>query len=858
MPGFNCTDVDECQSPQSCQYGQCQNTAGSYMCRCPPNYELVSDGTACFDGRRERCYSQVELRAGAEHCRDSDELSVDGTLAACCCSVGAAWGSYCAACPAPGSDEYRQLCPGGPGYQPVLEPPSYVVTLADIDECAQMPGLCAHGTCTNTFGSFVCACPEGWRLSEDERRCEDVDECGERPDTCGPGVCRNLPGSHVCLCPEGYVPMPSGKECVDVRQRQCYMEWGGHREGCSRAVGVPQTKYLCCCSVGYAWGDPCEPCPDKGSREHTKLCGERPGEYINPVTNETRPIDECSIMPQLCKPGSCHDTSSGFKCACDNGYEYDNSSHLCRDTDECSSSPCRGLAQCVNLPGGYECRCPDGYERAGRDRCEDVDECELDGVCEHGHCRNTIGSFKCECQPGYTLRDGVCRDVDECSRPRPACRNGTCENLPGSYRCRCDDGFKLGANNDCVDVNECREGATVCRNGRCRNTPGSFRCECATGYALTEDHRNCRDVDECTETEDACGDLGEPSCTNTNGGYECACAPGYRLAGRRCVDRDECRERADACAGGSCHNFEGGFRCECPSGWRFDEDTAVCVDERRELCYDEWDRGRCHRARSLQLARPECCCSEGAAWGRHCERCPPPDSSEFLRVCRGGMGRPNLTQDLDECAVRPDLCHDGRCVNTDGSFRCECGPGLVLDSDGLACVDEDECATDPRICGNGTCHNTDGGYECRCNKGFQQGADQTCVDVDECASGRARCAFRCHNTPGSYRCTCPYGYTVESDGIHCRDVDECAAGSHECRHSCENLVGSYTCRCPDGYRRTDKPHDSRDACEDVDECADDEERCGVGSCVNTDGGYTCDCPDGYEPAEDGQSCIGNV
>ena len=48
MPGFNCTDVDECKSPQSCQYGTCVNTQGSYICRCPPNYELVSDGTACF------------------------------------------------------------------------------------------------------------------------------------------------------------------------------------------------------------------------------------------------------------------------------------------------------------------------------------------------------------------------------------------------------------------------------------------------------------------------------------------------------------------------------------------------------------------------------------------------------------------------------------------------------------------------------------------------------------------------------------------------------------------------------------------------------------------------------------------
>lgn len=89
--------------------------------------------------------------------------------------------------------------------------PSYVVTLADIDECAAHEGLCAHGTCTNTFGSFVCTCGAGWSLAPDELSCEDDDEC-ERPDVCGPGVCRNLPGSYVCLCPEGYVAMPNGSQ----------------------------------------------------------------------------------------------------------------------------------------------------------------------------------------------------------------------------------------------------------------------------------------------------------------------------------------------------------------------------------------------------------------------------------------------------------------------------------------------------------------------------------------------------------------------------------------------------------------------------------------------------------------------
>ena len=36
------------------------------------------------------------------------------------------------------------------------------------------------------------------------------------------------------------------------------------------------------------------------------------------------------------------------------------------DIDECKipNRPCRGNAQCVNVPGSYRCTCPDGYTLA--------------------------------------------------------------------------------------------------------------------------------------------------------------------------------------------------------------------------------------------------------------------------------------------------------------------------------------------------------------------------------------------------------------------------------------------------------------------------------------------------------------
>lgn len=41
--------------------------------------------------------------------------------------------------------------------------------------------------------------------------------------------------------------------------------------------------------------------------------------------------------------------------------------------------------------------------------------------------------------------------------------------------------------------------------------------------------------------------------------------------------------------------------------------------------------------------------------------------------------------DINECET-PGICMNGRCVNTDGSYRCECFPGLAVGLDGRVCV----------------------------------------------------------------------------------------------------------------------------------------------------------------------------
>ncbi len=85
--------------------------------------------------------------------------------------------------------------------------------------------------------------------------------------------------------------------------------------------------------------------------------------------------------------------------------------------------------------------------------------------------------------------------------------------------------------------------------------------------------------------------------------------------------------------------------------------------------------------------------------------------------------------DIDECEAIPALCEGGQCVNTVGSFRCECPPGQERDEETNECREADECQQEG-VCENGQCVNTDNGYYCICNKGFISSQDRkSCIGI---------------------------------------------------------------------------------------------------------------------------------
>ena len=96
--------------------------------------------------------------------------------------------------------------------------------------------------CTNTPGSFECACNPGYQLAMDGTSCEgtpvnvkynthfndcsittDVDECASNTDTC-PQVCSNTEGSYTCsTCGSGLQPNSNGTMCEGMYIYPCIL-----------------------------------------------------------------------------------------------------------------------------------------------------------------------------------------------------------------------------------------------------------------------------------------------------------------------------------------------------------------------------------------------------------------------------------------------------------------------------------------------------------------------------------------------------------------------------------------------------------------------------------------------------------
>lgn len=129
--------------------------------------------------------------------------------------------------------------------------------------------------------------------------------------------------------------------------------------------------------------------------------------------------------------------------------------------------------------------------------------------------------------------------------------------------------------------------------------------------------------------------------------------------------------------------------------------------------------------------------------------------------------------DNNECNAQNSACGSrASCVNTPGSFNCECSKGFSLDNTGMECEGEQAPVNfwQARLCVLETVSDVVEWVELSCtNVTAMNEKLKVCVclsDVDECSSNH-RCQHGCQNMMGGYRCGCPQGYVQHYQWNQC-------------------------------------------------------------------------------------------
>ncbi|KAF7252313.1 Nephronectin [Varanus komodoensis] len=151
--------------------------------------------------------------------------------------------------------------------------------------------------------------------------------------------------------------------------------------------------------------------------------------------------------------------------------------------------------------------------------------------------------------------------------------------------------------------------------------------------------------------------------------------------------------------------------------------------------------------------------------------------------------------DLNECGLKPRPCKH-RCMNTYGSYKCYCLNGYMLMPDG-------SCSKSRVIfllaSSFAKLHYV---IKKSIKVLFDEAFKWDDVSTDALTCSMANCQYGCDVVKGEVRCRCPSpGLQLASDGRTCVDVDECATGRVICPRfrKCVNTFGSYICKCYKGF-----------------------------------------------------------
>ena len=771
-----CQDVNECLAsakPVCGAFAVCKNLPGSYECECPQGYS-GNPFSQCVKCTGSSCgcqppYVQVGNQCQLAGCASDADCA--SQKASCVKITGGV--SYCA-------------CP--PGFQPG---PDNVCT--DVNECTNGLGSpCGRGaTCTNTEGSFQCACPSG--TSGDAHngicqplrlRCTTNSQCRANEKCMPTGEC-------VCL-PPFFTDVQDGNRC---------------RSPCDRficglnAECTPTNPPQCLCKAGTT-GNPLTGCEDVDECRNNPCgpkarCLNEPGSYKCQCPKGTRGDPYTSGCVGSGRTECNQDEDCPGQLACENS--------VC--VNPCSSLPCGDVAICIPERHAAWCRCKSGFkEDKTTGKC--VSECQNMICGDNAQCIVSPEGPTCVCLegmvgnpfPGGNCNSGLCSARNPCPSRSQTCENGrcvdTCDNKicglnarcdPDSRECICAEGFVGDAGLVCMPP----IGPPVCSPGcgphsHCAyGTPNKCVCDLGFGgnpYIGCQPTSSAQIVGSCSTLK--CGQ--NAICSMASGIPQCICTKGYTgNPFSNCLDIDECI--APVCGENAvCLNTPGSYDCRCKDGF-IGNPYQICTvendEERDDLCKN-------------QKCGPNAVCNLG-----QCLCAPGFKGDDPYDAAVGCSAISQCTYHTDcgyneICTVLPQTVHR-QCV--DACSRVNCGPNAycVTDNHHMSCLCNEGFSGDPNDLRSG----------CREEKGCQSAKDcpagllcqvniygkRSCLDpcqIMSCPDGE-----KCQVINNKPVCGCAEGHTKNKLTGVCAVVSGCQ-NDNDCRPSeaCrEGTFGTKTC-----------------------------------------------------------------
>ncbi|KAK2157627.1 hypothetical protein LSH36_188g10000 [Paralvinella palmiformis] len=313
------------------------------------------------------------------------------------------------------------------------------------------------------------------------------------------------------------------------------------------------------------------------------------------------------------------------------------------------------------------------------------------------------GTYGPNCEECLGGKDNPCQGNGKCRG------NGT---RSGKGDCDCNNGYKGDVCDSCTDTyyEEIKNDThTICKacDESCKTSctgPGPENCnDCEEGWILKDS--GCQDIDECEG--DPCEE--DQFCSNTPGSYSCL----------------SCNKACAGCSGPTALDCD-----ECADEYYVDDKTC-------KACHISCDGG---------------CTGDGNG---ECDSC----KEGWL------LDEDGYCQDINECEQDTSPCDkDSHCINTEGSFKCstchytcngcigpgadnckECKVGYTKNNDGT-CFDDDECQSNSACTGeNVLCINTPGSFKCDCNPGYTL-VEGVCVEKSKNIESTSSSSDKSHNS----------------------------------------------------------------------------------------------------------------